>query len=485
VTLSRALLVGLGVLVALAAWPRSLHDVAWPDEYIYLAGARNIVERGSLNTQYYLANSLLVRGYPHRDVHMPGYILALAPLVKLFGATLQAAAALNVFLFLVSILLVHALARRLLETEEAAILSAALFAIAPPTAGYLFIAYSELLTTFALLLAVFLSARATGSAGAFVAGAVFGLGALVRETLLVALPVHFALLPRRAFWRSFLPGMLASLLLCVAPLARDRAVHPNAIYPSVLEDARRSNTPLATLAAALGRNALQNLHDVAEANPIGNTEDRALFVLLLLAAVGIVSLRRLPPAPRRLAWGTFAALVALSLAVLFLYVVRVRGGVWGGVRAYMAFVPLLVILCAGALRGLGRGVRAIAAGVLLFLFWATAKDQLYLFARFKGQNLEDDGRYSRTVADEIGRSAPRRIAGRLFRYGLEHYPTEIIWSLPRDYPELVALEKAVAYDYLVIPPNSALRLFLIRNPRYLRVNRDDKGAELLIFRRLD
>jgi hypothetical protein len=45
------------VLVALAAWPRSLHELACR-EYIYPAGARNIAERGSLDTQYYSGNSL-------------------------------------------------------------------------------------------------------------------------------------------------------------------------------------------------------------------------------------------------------------------------------------------------------------------------------------------------------------------------------------------------------------------------------------------
>ncbi len=484
-SLSRALLVGLGVLVALAAWPRALHELAWPDEYIYLAGARNIVERGSLDTQYYLTNSLLVRGYPHRDVHMPGYILALAPLVKALGTTLQAAAALNVALFLTSILLVHALARRLLLSEEGAILAAALFAIAPPTAGYLFIVYPELLTTFALLLAVYLSARATGGWGAFLAGAIFGLGAIVRETLLVALPVHFALLPRRSFWRSFLPGALGALVFVAAPLARDRAVHPNAIYPSVLEDAHRSNSPIATLAAALAKNARQNIDDVVSANPIENTEDRVLFVMLLLAALGVASARRLPPVARRAAWGTFASLSGLSVAVLFLYVVRVRGGVWGGVRAYMAFVPLLAILTAGALRSLGAKARAAAAALLVMLCLDSSARQLYLFWRYKSQNLEDDSRCSRDVVAAVGRAGPRRIAGRLFQYGLLSYPTEIIWSLPRDYPELAALERAVSFDYIAIAPQSPLRLFLVKNPRYLRVNKDDRSAGLLIFRRLD
>jgi hypothetical protein len=84
----------------------------------------------------------------------------------------------------------------------------------------------------------------------------------------------------------------------------------------------------------------------------------------------------------------------------------------------------------------------------------------------------------------VDSAAPTRIAGRLFLYGLSHYPVEVVWSLPNDYRELRALEAKIAYDFLVVHERSPLRLFLIRNPRYLRINKDDRDAELLIFRRL-
>jgi hypothetical protein len=78
----------LAVAVAGLARPRATPDIAWPDEIIYLVGARNVVERGTLDTNFYLTYSLLRRGYPHRDVHMPGYVLALTPAVAAFGPTL-------------------------------------------------------------------------------------------------------------------------------------------------------------------------------------------------------------------------------------------------------------------------------------------------------------------------------------------------------------------------------------------------------------
>jgi hypothetical protein len=485
VALARASLVALGLLVAWLSGQRSYNQVAWPDECIYLVGARNLVERGSLDTNFYLTHSLLARGHPHRDVHMPGYVLALAPFVKAFGATLFAASALNLALFLACLLLLHEVALDLLADPGLALLAATLFAVLPPFPGYLFVAYPELLVGFAFLLALLLLLRAKGLRGAFLAGAAFGLGALARETLLVTFPLAWARLPRRELWRGFVPGALSSLLVLVAPLARDRAIHPNALYPSVFEEARRSSEPLGLLLDRLLRNAAQNLADVAAARPLENAEDAVLLLLLGLAGGAVFALPRLLPETRRLALAMLVSLGLLSVAVLFLYVVRARGGVWGGVRAYMCFAPLLLVFVVGALRGLRplpRGALALAFAALLLLLDSR---QLYRFLRYKSSDHEDQTRHAGYVAGYVAREHPQRILGRLFLYGFLHYPTEIIWSPPRDYPELRALEARLMFDYVVINDRSPLRLHLIRNPRYVRVNKDDKGAELLIFRRLE
>ncbi len=141
-----------------------------------------------------------------------------------------------------------------------------------------------------------------------------------------------------------------------------------------------------------------------------------------------------------------------------------------------------------ALGGLARSAPRTRNGVALAaaaLFVLLDARQLYAFLRYKSSDHEDQRRYADYVAGYTAREQPRRILGRLFLYGLDHYPTEIIWSPPRDYPELRALEDALPFDYVVINDRSPLRLHLIRNPRYVRVNREDRAAELLIFRRLE
>ena len=50
---------------------------ALADEFIYLGGARHFGRTGSLDARYYDADAILRRGYPHPDVHAPGYAILL------------------------------------------------------------------------------------------------------------------------------------------------------------------------------------------------------------------------------------------------------------------------------------------------------------------------------------------------------------------------------------------------------------------------
>ena len=475
----------LALAVAGLARQRATPDVAWPDEIIYLVGARNVIERGTLDTNFYLTYSLLRRGYPHRDVHMPGYVLALTPAVAAFGPTLGAAAALNVILFAAQAALVYAIARALLPERAQALAAAALFGVLPPFPGYLFVAYPELVVSFVFLagLAVLLHSR--GLAGAAAAGVLYALGALFRETLLLALPLYVVRLPPRARWRAFFPAALATFVLVVLPFAGQRAVHPNALYPSALEEARLSDHPLSTLAQTVLSNVAANLRATARMDPETSAEDAVLALIALMAAAAALGARRASPEARRLAAATLVSLALLTAAVLCLYVVRERGGVWGGVRAYMAWMPLLVVFATPLLFAPPRRALAaflavtVAAAALSLDLW-----QIRFFNRYKGSDLEDQARNAAYLSRYLDAYHPRRIASRSFLYGFQHYPIEVIWSLPRDGRELAALNQAISYEFLALHEKSALVPVLRDNPRFLRINKEDRGAEFLIWRRL-
>jgi hypothetical protein len=482
--IAASLLAAWAALVAAATSRIAVHEVAWPDEYIYLVGARKLVERGSLDTNFYLTHSLLTRGYPHRDVHMPGYVFSLAPFVAWRGPSLSAAAALNLPLFVASVLLVHAIARRLLGDEAQAAAAAALAAIVPPWPGYLFVAYPEIVVGFVFLAGLAWLLRSGGWAHAAVAGGLWAAGALFRESLLLALPMYLVRLPRRLALRAFAPAAGLTLLLLV-PLGAHRAVHPNALFPSALEEARRSAEPFATLAGTVRRNIELNLQLTAAADPRQSPEDAVLLLMAALAILAAAALPSLPARSRVFGAAALASLAALAVALVLFYVVRERGGVWGGVRAAMPWAPLLVVLATPLAFRLPH--RAATLGLLLAVgagFCAVDRSQIRFLNHYKAANLEDQDRHATYMARYLDRFQPQRVVARNFVYAFRRYPVEVVWSLPRDMAELRALENALPFEFLVIHENSPLRLGLIDNPRYLRVNKEDRGAELLIWRRL-
>jgi hypothetical protein len=443
------------------------------------------VERGTLDTNFYLAHSIILRGHPHRDVHMPGYVFALSPFVAALGGTLEAATALNAFAFLASILLVHGLARSLLGEDLPAAVAAGLFAVLPPFPAYLRVAYPEGVVTLVFLAGAAWLIRGKGLAHAAVAGALFGLGALFRESLLLAFPLYFARIERRHLLRGFLPSSLATLALLFVSFAGGRAVHPNKLYPAIVETSRRSDSPLTKLSESLLANVGQNLLLAGQARPLQSPEDAALAFFALLALAAALGSRRLHGEGRRFANAILISLALLLLAMFPLYVIRLRGGVWGGVRALMPFAPLLLVVATPLLF---RARRPAWAGALVLAtaagFTLLDRQEIRFFNRYKTTNLEDEERQAAYLGSYIDRHHPRRIVAKVFAYGFTRYPVEVIWSLPQDGRQLAELERAVAYEFIAVHWRNPLRIALIRNPRYVRMNKPDREAELLIWRRL-
>jgi hypothetical protein len=151
----------------------------------------------------------------------------------------------------------------------------------------------------------------------------------------------------------------------------------------------------------------------------------------------------------------------------------------------MPWAPVLLVLATPLLLAPRRWISAAAlaataaAGFLALDAW-----QVQFFNRYKLSDHDDQTRNARYLSSYIDRFQPARIVSRSFLYGLERYPVEVVWSLPRDGPELAALNERIGYEFLSIHEKHPLRHVLVRNPRYARVNRDDRGAEFLIFRRL-
>ena len=381
----------------------------------------------------------------------------------------------------------YAIARALLPDRVQALTAAALFAVLPPFPGYLFVAYPELVVSFVFLAGLAVLVHARGRAGAAAAGVLFALGALFRETLLLALPLYLVRLPPRTRWRAFFPPPLATLVLVVVPFAGQRAVHPNALYPSALEEARRSEHPLATLAADRpGQRRPPTSAPPRRMDPETSAED-AVLALIVVAGGGGRAGRAAPVARKRDAWprppsSRWPSSPPPSSASTSCASGAESGEAcaptWPGCRSLLVFATPL--LFAPRRRALTAVLALAAAAAALSLdLW-----QIRFFNRYKGSDLEDQARNAAYLSRYLDAYHPQRIASRSFLYGFQHYPIEVIWSLPRDGRELAALNQAISYEFLALHEKSPLLPVLRDNPRFLRINKDDRGAEFLIWRRL-
>jgi len=478
------LLVLLVAGVARATLQRAMPALGWPDEWIYLTVARNIVEKGTLNTNFYIASSIESIGYPHRDVHLPGYALALAALGSWRGYTFETAVALNLACFVITVLGAFFIARAFFPIGRS-LLAAALVAILPPYPGYLAVAYPEHLTAAALMALVATSLWVRGRMGAFVLGFFLGASLLFRETLLFATPLLAHLLGTKRFLRSFLPGLLLSVLTVLPPLSAHRAVHPNALYPSVISEALKTPEPVSRLTSTILENARVNLDLLFTSHPRERAEDAVLLFLLGLGLVSLPASFRMESRPRDFVRATLVSTVLLFAAMVVIYVVRERGGVWGGVRALMPMAPLFVI-------GLfGMKVGRVGGGLLVaVLVWASLflnSWQVAFFNRYKGTNLEDQDRAATFIETRTRRLAPRRVVGgRYFQYGFRNFPVEVVWSGADDVASLNRLYAKFPFDFVVVHRTSRMRFDLRKDPRYDWVNAlEGQPAEYQIYRRAE
>ena len=476
-------LVLLVVVVTRVSLRRALPELGWPDEWIYLTLARNIVERGTLNTNFYIASSIETLGYPHRDVHLPGYALALAAIGSWRGYSFDTAVVLNVVCFGISVLSAFLLARAFFSIERS-LVAASVVAVLPPYPGYLAVAYPEHVTATALMVLVAAAVWIRGRLATFLLGLSLGVSLLFRETLLFATPLLAHILGVRRATRFFLPGLLLALATILPPLSANRAVHPNALYPSAFTEALRTPEPITRLAATIAKNARINLDLLLTSNPRERAEDAVLLFLLSLALLALLATFRLEAPLRSFVRATLLSTALLFAAMVLIYVVRERGGVWGGVRALMPMAPVLVIgLCGVKVARLPASVllAALVSSSLFLDSW-----QIAFFNRYKATNLEDQDRAATFIEERTRRFAPRRVVGgRYFQYGFRNFPVEVVWSEADDMDSLNRLYPKAPFDFVVIHRRSPMRFDLRKDVRYEWLNADEgQAAEYQIYRRV-
>jgi 4-amino-4-deoxy-L-arabinose transferase-like glycosyltransferase len=475
-------LVALAVTLLAGYGLRTRWGPALADEYIYLSGARHFARTGTLDARFYDARAILARGHPHQDVHSPGYVILLGALTALVRGGHGTAVGLNAAAFVAGALLVFAFARTLGLDDRAAGLAGALYLVLPGFLPFVFWAMPEVLLGTLFLGALVLAVRGGERTWAAVAsGFVLGFGLLVRESLVFGLPAILAGLRDKRRRAAFLATIVLFVACVHVPLSRQRA--PGGVnFWSTPADVRRPGGFAPWHAARDGevgtwRRVVSNVSGPSAPNP---TEKGILALFLALALVALARRRSGDRLADRVATALVLGWLALLLCMLVLFVL----GRWSGFRYLMFLMPALLPWTARprpgprAARWILPAALALGCAALQVAVWRI--HDAYRSSRQKRQE---------ALTSYVERYVGSRPVGRIvltggFQFGWRHYPTEVISSLPAAGAELRALERAVWFDYLVLPSPSPLAADTAGRDGYVRVNAADAAAPLEIYRRL-
>ena len=475
-------LLALGIAALAVYGALAEHGPALVDEYLYLANARHFSETASLDTRFYNSTAILNQGYPHQDMHAPGYVLILGTAMAVFGHGLRTAVALNATLYLAGAFLLRRLVRELSLEVRAQQVAAVLFLALPLFLPYVFWAMPEVLVGVLALAALTSAASLAGPLGAIVTGLLLGCGMLVRESLV------FVLMPALVLLRSWRRAMLALaatgafVLLVYMPLSKNRGEGGTNFWRATRQGAAVEFDALGDAGSGRIAPAASRAKDRAAATLamlagplVSHTERWVLLSYLLLALLPLAQVAQMSAAQRGLYLTLLASFLALVLAMLGFFQVPP----WSAPRYLMLLAPpFLLWIAAPAARGswtlpAGAGLAFLALTALTLLAFNPYVD---LRRRRQQANTEYLERY-------IGNDARRVFANDAYLFGLRHYPVEVVVVLP-SLDAMRALDQQLAFDYVVLPTDwPGLREFN-RPRRFEFVNRDDEMAEARIYKRL-
>jgi len=456
---SAAIVLGIGLIALYAASWQSFRTLSWSDEIVYAVMGRNIADGRGPISNFYDARSILYKGFPLGDVHMPGHAFLLAASFLALGPTEFAALLPSGAAYVLTGLLVFELGRRL-DGKAVGLTAAVLLYAFPPLTGYAHSAMAEL--PLVLLACAYFAAWCRAMVGPhrllpLLLAVLLGLGTTFRETFPAFLPASLF-----ALWRWPRPARAKALivfgltfagyaLLVLWPLAVTRAPYPN--FLSTILEAGIGPALRTTIPANVAWNLA--VLPYPGANPSGWTFTSQYLVGLLLPLCCLWW----PGPARRIAAFVLAAYLATVIGLVGVYPFRGRqpegGGYpevyWSGVRAFMLLSAPAALLLAMALRRLRwpwvrRAATAVALGLLGFVSvrsnTALTQDRIaaYVF----------DQPFSRLVASSTAGLRPRTVVAELaFLYGWEAYPVNVIWRSSAVPSEIAGLEQVLPIDVIV------------------------------------
>lgn len=459
--------------------PDSL-QLHWNDETLYYTVARNILERGSLDSHHYLSVSLVRVGYPTRDTHLPGYPLVLSLGFWLFGVSEATPFFLNWMLLGVTLVLVFEIGWRL-ASFRVGILASLLCLFYPTTLVLAHSAMTEtlagaVLAAIAYILVAVPESRVYGDLkGAGLAGLI-ALSYLVKPFLLITLPATLlACYLDRKFGKKRMPISLISVftilaITCLVPLSQNQEFYP--YEATTIFSAPDWTTRLELVTQNVGDN-LRRLWQM----PLESGEKQTSLVLLLAIFISTVDFwnlrsnanskgskfdeRKLTQTCQLYGW-LFLSLFGVVSAIFMLY----NYSAWRGVRSLSVFVPVLAVLTAmggdrlwklrSPVSPVLRVILTSSAIALLLTANLTTVAQLRTSQARQSAALKTASDRLQTVLQADNLNPEIVMSAGNFYYPVAAYPRQVIWQLPETLQDWRAVKRRVTVDVVELPAGHPL-----------------------------
>lgn len=445
------LVAGIGITLLLVSTFTLFKGIVLSDEIVYAVVARNIVERGVLETNLYRADSILIRGFPTRDVHVPGYMLTLALTFAIFGANEFVAGLPGQLAYVLAGLIFYGIGKSLFK-PVVAFWATILFFIYPINFIYanLIMVESVLNLVAVIFIAYWVKvsqAEHPGWLSLTILAVIIVAGMLYRQTFIgfllpaLSILIHYGIRHKHYQPLLLFGGLFIILLITVFwPLAQNRAY-----YPSAFDRALESESWV-TKIELIKTNFIRNLFFAP--NRVLGYYLAALSNLAIgiLATMLGLSLYRSHKEFVLFSLYTFwVPMVILTIFYALIFDISTT-------RNMAIFVLPAILLTVAAIFSIKQ--TRLRYGILLITFAFVGLSTVLaasVVVTDQQKFIPDQQNASRIIGQYLKPYAPRTVMSQLaFRAAWDHYPIVVIWSPPETYQEMQRLTERVPVEAIVV-----------------------------------
>ncbi|MEB3341321.1 glycosyltransferase family 39 protein [Okeania sp.] len=432
-------------------------QIRWNDETLYYTVAQNIVRNFDFNSNHYLASSIIQKGYPTKDTHLPGYPLILALGFLIGGINEATPFFVNYFLLILTIFLIFTVGKNLLN-QWVGYGASFIYLIFPYTLILTHSVMTEISASAVIMVVVALLFLQTESfsKGIFLSLAI-ALAYLIKPFLLTLFPASIAILwiqKNQDYKKTFLSLLFTLALLFVTvliPLAENQEIYPYAATRIL------SQSNFADILRMMWENFLFNCTLIINVKkfPVYGTITISMLVLWSIILAVLVMAIYQSKIQQLSAYINLSIFSLISFMPALLAVFLLYQYIDMGIRGLAVFSPLIAILSVAGLWQLNyqlgtKKIVAIGLGICLCLSYSS----FITFHKLKNLQQRQSQRlynYSSRVEKVISKLSVQPqvvISEKNFYLAIANYPTQVIWQLPQTLQELREVEKKVSIDLI-------------------------------------